>query len=56
MWANRTSVPTNVRPLLAMDVWEHAYYLDYQFDRERYIDAYLKHIANWDYAQKRYAG
>jgi Fe-Mn family superoxide dismutase len=36
--------------LLTMDVWEHAYYLDYQNDRAKYIGAYLDHLANWEFA------
>jgi Fe-Mn family superoxide dismutase len=36
-------------PLLALDVWEHAYYLDYQSERERYVRAFLDHLLNWDF-------
>ncbi len=37
-------------PLLTMDVWEHAYYLDYQNARNRYAEAFVSHLANWRFA------
>jgi Fe-Mn family superoxide dismutase len=37
------------RPLFALDVWEHSYYLDYQNRRGDFVDAVLKNLINWDY-------
>jgi superoxide dismutase, Fe-Mn family len=37
-------------PLLTCDVWEHAYYLDYQNRRGDMVQAFLDHLANWDFA------
>lgn len=47
-----TPVTTDQKPLLTLDVWEHAYYLDYQQDRARYIDGFLDKLINWEFAAK----
>lgn len=38
------------KAILTVDVWEHAYYLDYQNRRADYLDLFLKHLVNWDFA------
>jgi Fe-Mn family superoxide dismutase len=40
-----------VVPLLTCDVWEHAYYLDYQNDRAKFVEVFLDKLANWRFAQ-----
>jgi Fe-Mn family superoxide dismutase len=36
--------------LLTCDVWEHAYYLDYQNRRKDFVQAFLDHLVNWEFA------
>jgi Fe-Mn family superoxide dismutase len=43
------------RALLACDVWEHAYYIDYRNDRARYLDAFWN-IVNWKFVEENLAG
>ncbi len=49
-----TPVAHGVRPLLTCDVWEHAYYLDYQNRRPDYVDTFLNHLINWDFVNKNF--
>jgi superoxide dismutase, Fe-Mn family len=43
---------SSARPLITIDVWEHAYYLDYQNRRADYIKGYLEKLLNWDFAER----
>ncbi|MFN5350996.1 MAG: superoxide dismutase [Alphaproteobacteria bacterium] len=47
-----TPITKNKYPLITIDVWEHAYYLDYQNLRAKYVDDVLNHLINWDFALK----
>ena len=47
-----TPITHGVKPLLTVDVWEHAYYLDYQNKRADYVNAVLDRLINWEFAEK----
>lgn len=42
-------------PLLTCDVWEHAYYLDYQNKRPDFLQSFLDNLVNWDFVAQNYA-
>jgi Fe-Mn family superoxide dismutase len=42
-----------VSPLLVLDLWEHAYYLDYEHRRSDYVAAFLAHLVDWNIANRR---
>ncbi|MFH0826588.1 MAG: superoxide dismutase [Candidatus Omnitrophota bacterium] len=44
-----TPIAHGLTPLLTVDVWEHAYYLDYQNKRADYLDVFIKNLIDWDF-------
>ncbi|MFO1183248.1 MAG: superoxide dismutase [Bauldia sp.] len=41
-------------PILGCDVWEHAYYIDYRNARQKYLEAFVDSLINWDYVLERF--
>ena len=54
--AATTPLTTGDKALLTIDVWEHAYYVDYRNARPKFVDTFLASLANWDFAAKNFAG
>ena len=50
-----TPLTTGATPLITLDVWEHAYYLDHRNDRGAFIGVWLDKLANWDFANENLA-
>ena len=50
-----TPLTQGLRPLLTIDVWEHAYYLDYQNKRADHVNAVIDKLTNWDFAAENLA-
>lgn len=51
-----TPIAHGVKPILCIDVWEHAYYLDYKNARADYADAVIKNLLNWEFANRNLEG
>ena len=43
------------QPLLTIDVWEHAYYIDYRNARPKYLEAFIDNLVNWEYVEQMFA-
>jgi len=56
MGAAGTPLTTGDQALLTIDVWEHAYYIDYRNARPKYVETFLTSLANWDFASANFAG
>lgn len=50
-----TPLTSGDKPLLTIDVWEHAYYIDYRNARPKFVETFLASLANWDFAAKKFA-
>ncbi len=50
-----TPLTTSDKALLCIDVWEHAYYIDFRNRRPDYVATFLNHLANWDFAAANFA-
>ena len=51
-----TPVVHDMKPLLTIDVWEHAYYVDYRNARPNYVDALLNNAINWEFVAENLDG
>jgi len=51
-----TPVVHDIKPLLTIDVWEHAYYVDYRNARPNYVDALLNNAINWEFVAENLDG
>ena len=49
-----TPLTTGDTALLTIDVWEHAYYIDYRNARPKFVEVFLNSLVNWDFAEKNF--
>jgi len=47
-----TPMARGERCLIALDVWEHAYYIDYRNARQKFLEAFVDNLVNWDYVEE----
>ena len=50
-----TPLTTADKALLTVDVWEHAYYIDYRNQRPKYVETFLSNLVNWQFAEANFA-
>jgi superoxide dismutase len=55
MGAAGTPLTTGDKPVLTVDVWEHAYYIDYRNARQKFVETFFDKLVNWDFAAKNFA-
>jgi Fe-Mn family superoxide dismutase len=55
MGAAGTPLTTGDKALLCIDVWEHAYYIDYRNLRPKFVETFLSSLANWRFAEQNFA-
>ena len=49
-----TPLTSDAKALLTIDVWEHAYYIDFRNARPKFVETFLNSLANWDFAAKNF--
>ena len=50
-----TTFTSGDKALLTIDVWEHAYYIDFRNARPKFVETFLNSLANWDFAAQNFA-
>ena len=55
MGAAGTPLTTADKALLCVDVWEHAYYIDYRNMRPKFVETFMNNLVNWDFVAKNFA-
>ena len=55
MGAAGTPLTTGDKAVFTVDVWEHAYYIDYRNLRQKFVETFLGHLVNWQFAEANFA-